>query len=71
MIGADVPDALQPTAADGGPYATRVYLGWSLMVQLGESRSMYLALVSSLRLRRLILSVQLVLISSMHLTPMV
>ena len=40
-----------------------------LMVQLGESRSMYLALVSSLRLR-LILCAQLVLISWMHLTPM-
>ena len=42
-----------------------------LMVQLGESRNTYLALVSSLRLRRLILCVQLVPISWMHLSPMV
>ena len=74
LIGADVPEALQPReiipAADGGPYATRVDPGWVINGPTGR-KQMYLALVSLLRLRRLIPCAQLVLISWMHLSPMV
>jgi len=75
LIGADVSEALQPReiipAADGGPYATRFDLGWVINGPTGRKQKYYLALTSSLRLRRLILYVQLVLISWMHLTPIV
>jgi len=75
LIGANVPEALQLReiipAADGGHMQPELTSAGSLMVQLGESRSMYLALVSSSHLRRLISCVQLVLILWMHLTPMV
>lgn len=76
LIGADVPETLQLReiipAADRGPYATRVDLGLVVNgLTMRKQNCMYLTLDSSLRLRRFTLCLQLLLISWMHLTPMV